>query len=128
MTRRLLATVILTRIIVFTLKVLLDPATPLAQRIFTDPYHHYHLGLLLVLASLFSSPLKFKWLFPIGLGIVLEELPVVLADLGAPTLTLYHTGFDFAVIIGAICLTSLVSSRIKPSHPSLAIKIRQKQQ
>ncbi|MDP4010729.1 MAG: hypothetical protein Q8P72_00695 [Candidatus Roizmanbacteria bacterium] len=70
------------------------------ERVVSDPWHHYHVGLVLIVLAFFLHKLKSaRLLFAMGLGIFLEEWPVFLNDLGFGTNALYHTKIDFIVII-----------------------------
>ena len=104
----LLATVLSTRLWVLSLPFLLSPNH--LQQILTDSYHHYQIGLLLLL---FAYPLKQKFnpliILTIGSGIILEELPVILHDLGISHQIHYQSGLDIAIILIIIGMASAVT-------------------
>ena len=80
------------------------------ERVINDSWHHYQVGLILVVvAVLFGKLKKFKLLLAIGLGIFLEEWPVFLNDLGLNTNLLYQTNVDFIsvfVLVGFVYIFS----------------------
>lgn len=105
----LLSTLTATRIWSLSLFYFFGTNSEFTNKIINDPFHHYHIGLLLLLAS---YPLRKKvephTTAAIGLGIFLEEWPVVLSDLGLETNSLYHSGIDYLLIFGLVLLAYLV--------------------
>lgn len=101
-----LVTISLTRIWTISLFYIFGKDSQTIDRIINDSWHHYQVGLMLVVVALLFGKLKrLKLLFAIGLGIFLEEWPVFLNDLGLNTNYLYHTKVDF---IGVFALVGFV--------------------
>ena len=111
--KSLFISVTVTRLVTFALKVTLNTSSPFTERIVGDQLHHYQLGLVLIVFSLFYSKQRSK-LVPIGLGIFLEELPVVLGNLGLNTTRFYHSVFeiDFVVILGMLVVCWAITRRL----------------
>jgi len=75
------------------------------NKIINDQFHHYQVGLLLLLAVYpLRKLIKPFILSAVGLGIILEEWPISLADLGFGTKKYYHTKIDFILIFGLVLL------------------------
>lgn len=75
------------------------------ERIVNDSWHHYQVGLALtILACLLRKWRNRNGLLAIGLGIFLEEWPVVLNDLGLQTNYLYHTKLDFFLVFSFVSI------------------------
>jgi hypothetical protein len=105
-----LLTICLTRIWTISLFYIFGKDSPTTDRIINDPWHHYQVGLMLVVVALLFGRLKrFKLLLAIGLGIFLEEWPVFLNDLGLNTNYLYHTKVDFMGIFVLVGLVYILS-------------------
>ena len=110
----MLVTITLMRILVLALFYALDRfATDngqLATRIAEDPWHHYHIGLLLILVGLvLHKTRKSAIMIAIGLGIFLEEWALFIHDLGFQTNQLYLSKIDFvtiAVPVGLIYIST----------------------
>lgn len=116
-----LVTISLTRIWAISLFYIFGKDSQAADRIINDPWHHYQVGLVLVVAVLFFGRLKkMKLLFAIGLGIFLEEWPVFLNDFGLNTNYLYHTRVDFISIFALVGFAYILSktfySKVNPKN------------
>lgn len=86
----------LTRIWAISLTVIFDNESKIYQRILNDSFHHYQIGLLLILYFLLNNKRRKAYQLPaIGLGIIFEEFAVVLGDLGFNTNRYYLKGYDF---------------------------------
>ena len=95
-----LITIVITRIWAISLFYIFGKDSLAIETIVNDSWHHYHVGLvLIVLAFLLSKLKRTRLLLAIGLGIFLEEWPVFLNDLGFGTNALYQTKIDFIAII-----------------------------
>ena len=115
-----LVTISLTRIWAISLFYIFGKDSPTIERIINDHWHHYQIGLVLVVVALLFGRLKrLKLLFAIGLGIFLEEWPVFLNDLGLNTNHLYHTKVDF---IGIFTLVGLVYILSKTIYSKVSLK------
>lgn len=111
-----LIAIIVTRIWSISLFYIFGKDSIAIERIVNDPWHHYQVGLvLIVLAFLLHKLNKARFLSAVGLGIFLEEWPVFLNDLGLGTNALYHTKVDFIAIILIVvffyALTTILSKR-----------------
>ena len=96
----LLIALFVTRILTVGLFFVFKPGSEFIQRIINDPYHHYQIGLVLVVLSLLFRKKSQAYIFSaLGVGIFLEELPVVLGDLGFNTSKYYHGGYDFIFVM-----------------------------
>lgn len=103
-------TICLTRIWSISLYYIFGKDSLTIEKIINDPWHHYQVGLMLmVIALLFGRLKRFKLIFAIGLGIFLEEWPVFLNDLGLNSNNLYHTKVDFISIIVFVGLVYILS-------------------
>ena len=105
----LLITIAVTRLWTISLFYIFGNNSEITNRIVNDPIHHYQVGILLLVAS---YPLR-KFLKPltlsaIGLGILLEEWPVFLNDLGLKTNGIYHTKIDFIFVFGFVVIIYLL--------------------
>lgn len=99
----LLTTITLTRIYSVSAFYILGSNEKMLQRVVEDSWHHYHIGLVvLFLAFLFRKRKIALKITAVGLGIVFEEWPIVLNDLGLKTKDIYHTKIDFIAIIGLV--------------------------
>ncbi len=112
-----LITTTITRIWSASLLYFIRSNSQLIQKIISDPWHHYQIGLLLLLLTYplrrFFRP---KVTAAIGLGIFLEEWPVFLNDLGLNTIKYYHTKLDFIIIIGLVGLAYILSHLLHNYH------------
>ena len=100
----------ITRVLAISLFYVLNKHQDVAHIIVNDPLHHYHFGIFLILVGLLLSKLKnVKILLPIGLGILLEEWPVLFNDLGLNTNHLYQNGIDFVIVFVLVGLVYLLS-------------------
>lgn len=100
-----LIAVTLTRIWSVSLFYIFGNNSQFTQKFVSDSIHHYQVGLLLVpMSYLLRKIFKPRLLLGIGLGIFLEEWPVFLNDIGFNTNGLYHTKFDFILILGFVGL------------------------
>ena len=118
----LLAGFTLTRVYSVGVYHLLSLNPKLLQQIIEDQFHHYHIGIIVLVISL-ALKKKINFLTAIGLGIILEEWPIVLSDLGLPTKNLYHTKIDFIVLFIILSLAFFFVSRksqSKAPKPGLA--------
>jgi hypothetical protein len=105
--------ILLTRIWAISLFYLLGNDSQIAQSIVSDPIHHHHLGLaLIILAILLRKHRKAMFLAAMGLGIFLEEWAVFLKDIGLNTNHLYLTKIDFFSIIGLVGLIYILSKAL----------------
>ena|SRR3989344_2137494 len=96
----LLITIIVTRLWTISLFYLFGNESEFTNRIVNDSFHHYQIGILLMVAGyLFRKMFKSKVVIPVGLGIFLEEWPVFLNDLGLKTNDLYHSKIDFISVV-----------------------------
>src|SRR3989338_917164 len=96
----LLIALFVTRILTVGLFFVFKPGSEFIQRIINDSYHHYQIGIVLVVLSLIFRKRGQAYIFlAIGVGIFLEELPVVLGDLGFKTTKYYNGGYDFIFVI-----------------------------
>ena len=87
------------------------------EKIISDRWHHYQVGIILVLlAYLLRRIQKSKLILAIGLGIFLEEWPVFLYDLGLNTNKLYHTKLDFLLIAGIVFTLYILSRGLARKH------------
>ncbi len=108
-----LVTISLTRIWTISLYYIFGKDSLTIERIINDPWHHYQVGLILVVVALLFGRLnRFKLLLAIGLGIFLEEWPVFLNDLGLNTNYLYHTKIDFIAIIALVGSVYILSKTL----------------
>ena len=74
----ILVAISLTRIWTISLFYIFGKDSLTIDRIINDPWHHYQVGLMLVVVALLIGKLKrLKLLFAIGLGIFLEEWPKI---------------------------------------------------
>jgi len=87
------------------------------ERIITDSIHHYYVGLLLLLLAYpLRTLIKPSILSAIGLGIVWEEWPVFLNDLGLGTVKYYNSGWDILLIlVVTLFIYKLLSLARKPN-------------
>jgi hypothetical protein len=92
----LLASFALTRAYSVVVYHLLSSNQKLLQRIIEDQFHHYQLGVIALIADPFLKK-KRHLLAAIGLGIVLEEWPIVLNDPNLPIKNTYHAKIDFVI-------------------------------
>lgn len=114
-----LVTTFLTRIYVLTLFYIfgrfVSENSPIVKQIVEDPWHHYHVGLLLVVFGvIFFKIRKSTVLLAVGLGIFLEEWAVFLNDFGFRTKYLYASKIDFFIImflVGFVYLSTKLLSR-----------------
>lgn len=102
--------ILITRLWALSIFIIFRDYPHFLELIINDSLHHYHVGLLLIVLS---YPVR-RFIRPIitlsiGLGIVLEEWPVVLHDLGFNTLSQYHTGWDLFVILVVVFISYLIS-------------------
>ena len=105
-----LVTICLTRVWAISLFYIFGNDSQTIEMIVNDPWHHYQVGLvLIILAFLLRKFRKAKFIYPIGLGIILEEWPVLLNDLGLNTNHLYHSKIDFIGIITIVGLIYILS-------------------
>lgn len=101
----LVGTIIATKIWVISVWLIFQNNPAHINRIVNDPIHHYQVGLILLLLSYpLRKLIKPRTLSAIGLGIVLEELPVFLDDLGLGTLEYYNSGWDVLFILMSVFL------------------------
>lgn len=108
-----LVAIIATRIWAISLFYIFGKNSQITERIINDPWHHYQVGLLLILIAFLLQKLKRSTtVTAVGLGMFLEEWPVFLNDLGLNTNYLYHTKFDFVVIISLIGSIYIVSKAL----------------
>lgn len=113
-----LITITLTRIVAVSFFYFLRDDGQIVQSVISDPIHHYHFGLaLIILGIILRKYGKATFLAAIGLGIFLEEWIVFIRDLGLSTNILYLTKIDFIVITGFVGLIYLYSN-------NLSIKMR----
>lgn len=111
--RVVLIAILLTRIWAISFFYFFGENSQVAQNIVNDPFHHYHLGLILiVLAFLLRKHNKAKFLAAIGLGIFLEEWAVFLKDFGLNTNHLYLTKIDFFSIMSLVGLIYVLSKTL----------------
>ena len=110
--KTLLISIITTRAYIISIPFIIrDPAV--LQSLINDPYHHYHIGLLLIFLSyLLRHHRQIKWLLPVGLGIFLEELPVILDDLGLHTLKFYQNGWDVVIVFVLILIVYGITNSV----------------
>ena len=101
----LVITILATRIWAISLFYIFASNPKFIQSFIDDSLHHYQVGLILLILSFILMKFKFiKTSIPtlIGLGIFLEEWPIVLEDLGFNTNYLYHSGLDLLIIISVV--------------------------
>ena len=103
----------MTRLWALSLYLVLSPSQ--LHQILTDSYHHYQVGILLILLA---YPLKKIFnplvMLTIGGGIALEELSVILRELGIRHVIHYQSGLDIFIIItmiGIVYILSCISRR-----------------
>lgn len=112
-----LTTISLTRIWSVSLFYIFASNPEFIQKFINDTLHHYQVGLLLLpVAYLLRKILKPRFLYGIGLGILLEEWPVFLSDIGFNTSEYYHTKFDFILILGFVGLIYILFLVITTIH------------
>lgn len=106
----LLLTILGTRLYVLSLFYFFRHRHDLIAIIINDPFHHYHLGLLFLLLS-FLGPKRIRSLrlTAFGLGIILEELPVLMVNLGLVKTNYYLTGWDLIFSLGIVLFFYLLS-------------------
>jgi len=112
--KTLIITVILTRVSTASLTFLLGDNIELRSRIIEDPFHHYQLGLILVVIGLLFKRRYQKtfWFIPVGLGIFLEEIAVVFGDLGFGSNSYYHSGWDLLMGLMLIAIFWLITRKV----------------
>ena len=102
--------ILLTRIWAISLYYIFGNNPEFIERIISDRWHHYQIGLLLLFIAFFLRKLfNSKLVYAVGLGIFLEEWPVFLNDLGFNTNRLYHTKVDFLLVFGIIGFVYILS-------------------
>ncbi len=113
------------RIVAISLFYILGENSQVTNNIINDPWHHYQLGLLILLLGFLNKKFEMgKILAAIGLGIFLEEWPVFLSDLGLKTLHIYHTKIDFIgifLLVGSYFL--LISYKKRGAHVARSTNI-----
>jgi len=108
-----LITICITRLWSISLFYIFGKNSQIIERIISDSWHHYQVGLaLVVVAFLLRKHRKIKFLLAIGLGIFLEEWPVFLSDVGLNTNHLYHTKLDFISIVFLVGLVYILSKTL----------------
>ena len=101
----LLITLTITRLWSISLFYLFGNDSEFTNRIINDSFHHYQVGILLIITSyLLRKMFRPEIMYAIGLGIFLEEWPVFFNDLGLKTNYLYHSKVDFIFIFALIVL------------------------
>ena len=106
----ILVVISLTRLWAISLFYIFGNNSEFIEKIISDRWHHYQVGIILVLlAYLLRRIQRSKLVLAIGVGIFLEEWPVFLNDLGLNTNKLYHTKFDFLFIAGIVSILYILS-------------------
>lgn len=108
-----------TRIWAIGLFYLFGKNSQIVERIINDSWHHYQIGLLLILIALLLQKFRKSITVAVGLGIFLEEWPVFLNDLGMNTNSLYHTKIDF---VGVVSLVGLLYILCKTLYSKTILK------
>lgn len=82
-----------------------------------DGWHHYHIGMIVALASLLLWKFKYRnFVFLFGLSVILEEWAVLAYESGFPTQYLYLTITDYGVtilVLMSLLLGTKIYSRFK---------------
>ena len=112
-----LISIVITRIWAMSLFYIFGRDSLFMERVVSDPWHHYHVGLVLIVFAFLLRKLKrAKLMFAVGLGIFLEEWPVFLNDLGLGTNALYQTWTDFIAIILIVGFFYVLARIIRRQH------------
>lgn len=114
----LTGTVLTTRIWSSSVYIILRNNPQAINRIINDRIHHYHVGLIILLLTylLRKTTNKSQVFFAVGFGILLEELPVFLNDLGFGLTKFYRSGWDILLVLLLITMTYYFTLEVSKPH------------